>query len=236
MTVGDVVRVVLLFYLMPLWAVLLARLLLDERSTALALLRVALALAGAAVVLWPQGGGWPLPRSLADWLGVVGGFAFALNNVMLRREAHRPTRRARWRCSSAARCCRRWPRWRSASPAPGRRRRRAGSPARWRWRCCSWSATWRCSTARRGCRPTSPRWCMVSEVLFAAVGALALGAGRRAWRSRVGGALIVAAALLAALRPVRRCSLSAGRALGAARPGAGQQRGAELASSSGLAR
>ena len=32
----------------------------------------------------------PLPRSLADWLGVVGGFSFALNNVMLRREAARP--------------------------------------------------------------------------------------------------------------------------------------------------
>ena len=32
-TIGDVVRVVLLFYLMPLWAVLLARLLLDERLT-----------------------------------------------------------------------------------------------------------------------------------------------------------------------------------------------------------
>jgi len=89
-TVGDVVRVVLLFYLMPLWAVLLARLLLGEPLTTGAGLRVALALAGAAVVLQPDGGGWPLPRSLAEWLGVVGGFSFALNNVMLRREAHRP--------------------------------------------------------------------------------------------------------------------------------------------------
>ena len=87
-TVGDVVRVVLLFYLMPLWAVLLARVLLHERLTALALLRVALALGGAGIVLWPEGGsGWPLPRSLADWLAVAGGFSFALNNVMLRREA-----------------------------------------------------------------------------------------------------------------------------------------------------
>ena len=33
-TIGDVVRIVLLFYLMPLWAVLLARVLLDERLTA----------------------------------------------------------------------------------------------------------------------------------------------------------------------------------------------------------
>jgi drug/metabolite transporter (DMT)-like permease len=89
-TVGDVVRVVLLFYLMPLWAVLLARLLLREPLTAGAGLRVTLALAGAAIVLQPDGGGWPLPRTLAEWLGVIGGFSFALNNVMLRREAHRP--------------------------------------------------------------------------------------------------------------------------------------------------
>jgi len=89
-TIGDVVRVVLLFYLMPLWAVLLARWLLGEPLTGRAGLRVALALAGAAIVLQPEGGGWPLPRTLAEWLGVVGGFSFALNNVMLRREAHRP--------------------------------------------------------------------------------------------------------------------------------------------------
>lgn len=89
-TVGDVVRVVLLFYLMPLWAVLLARLLLHEPLTRAAALRVALALAGAAVVLWPAGAGLPLPRTLAEALGVLGGFSFALNNVMLRREARRP--------------------------------------------------------------------------------------------------------------------------------------------------
>ncbi|WP_164962470.1 DMT family transporter [Rubrivivax sp. JA1026] len=89
-TVGDVVRVVLLFYLMPLWTVLLARLLLGERLTRAAAFRVAMALVGAAVVLWPEGGGLPLPRTLPEWLGIAGGFSFALNNVMLRREAHRP--------------------------------------------------------------------------------------------------------------------------------------------------
>ena len=91
--IGDVVRVVLLFYLMPLWSVLLARVLLSEAITTAAIVRVLLALTGAAVVLWPdQPLSWqslPLPRSLPDWLGVLGGFSFALNNVMLRREAHR---------------------------------------------------------------------------------------------------------------------------------------------------
>ena len=89
-TAGDVVRVVLLFYLMPLWTVLLARLLLGEKLDGAAALRGALALAGAATVLWPAQGGLPLPASLSEWLGVLGGFTFALNNVMLRRESHRP--------------------------------------------------------------------------------------------------------------------------------------------------
>lgn len=88
-TVGDVVRVVLLFYLMPLWAVLLARLVLKERLSTGALLRAALALAGALIVLMPAEGGLPLPGSLTDLLGLAGGFTFALNNVMLRREAAR---------------------------------------------------------------------------------------------------------------------------------------------------
>jgi len=85
---GDVVRVVLLFYLMPLWAVLFARWLLHEPLTPTAGLRVLLALTGAAIVLWPDGaGGLPWPRTMPDWLGVIGGMAFALNNVMLRRES-----------------------------------------------------------------------------------------------------------------------------------------------------
>ncbi len=89
-TIGEVVRVVLLFYLMPVWAVLLARMMLDEPMRISALVRVALALTGAAIVLWPEQGGWPVPRSAGDWLGVLGGFGFALTNVVLRREAHLP--------------------------------------------------------------------------------------------------------------------------------------------------
>lgn len=86
--IGEVMRVVLLFYLMPLWTVLLARLLLGEHLTVRSAARVALALAGAALVLWPTGGGWPWPRGLADGLAVLGGFAFAFNSVMVRRVAH----------------------------------------------------------------------------------------------------------------------------------------------------
>jgi len=85
--IGEVVRVVLLFYLMPVWAALLARWLLGERITAAILGRIALALAGAAIVLHQPGMGVPLPSSLADWLGLSGGVAFATVNVLLRRNA-----------------------------------------------------------------------------------------------------------------------------------------------------
>ncbi len=89
-TTGEVVRVVLLFYLMPVWSALAARWLLDEAIDRRAVIRISLALAGAFIVLWEPGVGWPLPRSLADWLAIVAGATFALNNVLLRRYAHVP--------------------------------------------------------------------------------------------------------------------------------------------------
>lgn len=88
--VGEVVRVVLLFYLMPVWAALLARWLLAEPITPAAVARIGLALAGAVIVLYEPGMGLPLPASLPDWLGLVGGAGFAAVNVMLRRHAGDP--------------------------------------------------------------------------------------------------------------------------------------------------
>ncbi len=82
---GDVVRVVLLFYLMPIWSVLLAGPLLGEHMTRRSLLRVAAGLAGAMLVLYQPGAGMPVPRSLVEVAAVVGGAAFALNNVLLRK-------------------------------------------------------------------------------------------------------------------------------------------------------
>src|SRR6476659_7051438 len=72
-TVGDVVRVVLLFYLMPAWSVLLAWLVLGERPAPAALARLALALAGVATVMHEPGSGLPWPRALPDVLALMGG-------------------------------------------------------------------------------------------------------------------------------------------------------------------
>ena len=84
-SIGDVVRVVLLFYLMPAWSVLIAWLLLGERPSAAGLGRLVLALAGVAIVLDTAGTGLPWPRALPEWLALAGGFSFALTNVLLRR-------------------------------------------------------------------------------------------------------------------------------------------------------
>src|SRR6201994_156185 len=93
-SIGDVVRVVLLFYLMPLWSLLLARVILKEQLTPSSVVRVAMALAGAALVLShgepAAGGAGNRVAILPDVLALLGGFAFALNNVMLKREAAQP--------------------------------------------------------------------------------------------------------------------------------------------------
>ena len=89
-TVGDVVRVVLLFYLMPAWSVLVAWLLLGERPTGASLLRLGLAMAGVLIVLKTPEAAWPVPEKLPDWLALMGGLGFAVTNVLLRKTADTP--------------------------------------------------------------------------------------------------------------------------------------------------
>ena len=89
-TVGDVVRVVLLFYLMPAWTVVLAWILLGQRPTPASLFRLLVAMAGVVIVLKGPETPWPIPQSLPDWLAIAGGFSFALTNVVLRRLRHVP--------------------------------------------------------------------------------------------------------------------------------------------------
>ncbi|MCB1801630.1 MAG: DMT family transporter [Gammaproteobacteria bacterium] len=81
---GEVVRVVLLFFLSPLWTALFGRWLLGEALGLRTLVMLGLGLGGALVMLWdPALGRVPLNR--ADLFAASAGFAFALNNVMTRR-------------------------------------------------------------------------------------------------------------------------------------------------------
>ena len=82
---GHVVRVLLLFYLSPFWAVCLGWLMLGERLDGKSMLVFAVAVTGAIIMLWNEDVGIPWPRDHADWLAVSSGFAFALSNVFVRR-------------------------------------------------------------------------------------------------------------------------------------------------------
>ena len=63
-SISDVVRVLILFYLMPGWAVLLAWLVLKERPTRSALLRLVLAFVGVMIVLIPAAPASSSPQTL----------------------------------------------------------------------------------------------------------------------------------------------------------------------------
>lgn len=84
---GEVMRVLLLFYLAPLWTLLLARLLLNEKAGPKGLIIMALSLAGMFTMLW-QGRGWPLPQNGAEWIALSAGMGFAATNVLTRWAGH----------------------------------------------------------------------------------------------------------------------------------------------------
>ena len=82
---GEVMRVLLLFYLAPLWTVPLAHVLLDERLDRRGALVMAIAVAGAAVMLWHPEAGAPWPAARAEWFGLAAGLFFAFGNVLVRK-------------------------------------------------------------------------------------------------------------------------------------------------------
>ncbi|VVE47371.1 EamA family transporter [Pandoraea aquatica] len=84
-THGHVMRVLLLFYLTPVWTALFAHWLLGERVGLRGVGLIALALGGAGLMLWSPELGWPVPNNPGEWAGAIAGAAFALNNVLLRR-------------------------------------------------------------------------------------------------------------------------------------------------------
>ena len=200
-TQGDVVRVVLLFYLMPLWSVLLAWAFLGERPSLAALARVALALVGVAVVLKSPQADWPVPASLPDWLGVAAGFGFAVTNILLRRLRSAPGEARALAmfggCAvMAGATALAGTALGAMAPPP------LADPGWWGWAlllgtgfvfanvCLQYGA------ARLAASATSV--IMLSEVLFASVSSVALGAATMEARIWLGGALIVTAAVWSA--------------------------------------
>jgi drug/metabolite transporter (DMT)-like permease len=80
---GEVMRVLLLFYLTPAWTALFAHFILQERLTWAGGGLAALSLAGAVTMLWSPRLGLPVPGNLAEWAGLAGGMGFAMSNVLI---------------------------------------------------------------------------------------------------------------------------------------------------------
>jgi drug/metabolite transporter (DMT)-like permease len=210
-TTGDVVRVVLLFYLMPTWSLLLAWWLLGERPTHGALSRLGLALLGVVLVLKTPESPWPLPQDLPDVLALLAGFCFALTNIWLLRLQHTPESSRMVAmfgggalmavvCAVVATLTGVIP----AMPAFGLLGdvSVAQAAATWAPYVMGLSAAFLVSNftlqygaARLSAHATA--MVMMSEVVFASVSSVALGASTLSWRVGLGGGMIVLAALLA---------------------------------------
>ena len=208
-TTGDVVRVVLLFYLMPTWSLLLAWWLLDERPTRGALARLGLALLGVVLVLKTPDSPWPLPQDLPDALALLAGFCFALTNIWLLRLQHTPESSRMLAmfgggalmalaCAAVATLTGVIPAV-VAAPLDGLD---VSTIAAWTPYVLGLSAAFLVSNfalqygaARLSAHTTA--MVMMSEVVFASVSSVALGASALTWRVGLGGGMIVLAALLA---------------------------------------
>ena len=80
---GEVMRVMLLFYLSPLWTLIMAHFWLKERTNKRGLAVIFLSLIGAFIMFW-QDGALPLPNNKAEWLALSSGLGFAMTNVITR--------------------------------------------------------------------------------------------------------------------------------------------------------
>ena len=205
-TVGDVVRVVLLFYLMPAWSVLVAWLLLGEKPTASSLLRLALAMAGVLIVLKTPDSPWPIPQGGADWLALMGGMTFAITNALLRKFQHTPSD-ARMLAmfgggALIATLVALLGMTQQVVPAPALLA--AGIPVLLALSLAFMvsNAALQFGAARLAASATS--LVMLTEILFASASAALLGAATFTPRIVLGGSLIVLAAAWAALAPTSR--------------------------------
>ena len=82
----EVVTAILLFYLSPVWATVLGRVLLAERLTGSRLTALALGLGGLWVVLGGESG-VPLPRNAGDWCALVAGVTWALGTLRVHQDS-----------------------------------------------------------------------------------------------------------------------------------------------------
>jgi len=84
---GEVVRVMLLFYLSPVWTIFLAHFMLNEDTQKRHYIAGFISLIGAFIMFWEPGYLIHLD-SKSDWLALSSGLGFAITNVMTRKHEH----------------------------------------------------------------------------------------------------------------------------------------------------
>ena len=201
-SISDVVRVLILFYLMPAWAVMLAWLLLDERPTRNAALRLLLAFTGVMIVLIPADlQTSSLTFSFADALSLGGGFSFALTNVLLKRLGNTPSEARMFAMFSGgallalfAGLAGMTQGWVNAMPAIS---------SSWVWLAAGLSLAFLCGNValQYGAgrlRSSTTSVVMLTEIVFGSLSAVSLGAAVLDTRTLIGGGLIILASALAA--------------------------------------
>ena len=82
---GNILRVLLLFYLSPLWATLMGWAFLRERIARIGFASLVIAMSGALLMLWNPVLGAPWPQGKTDWMALTSGFAFALSITITRK-------------------------------------------------------------------------------------------------------------------------------------------------------
>jgi drug/metabolite transporter (DMT)-like permease len=201
---------------------LLAWWILGERPTRGALMRLSLALVGVLLVLKTPESSWPLPQDLPDVLALLAGFSFALTNIWLLRLQHAPesSRMVAMFGGGAvmATVCAALATFAGVIPAVltmpvdgldvSAMAASLGNATTlqavttWAPYVVGMSAAFLVSNftlqygaARLSAHTTA--MVMMSEVVFASVSSVALGASTLSWRIALGGGMIVLAALLA---------------------------------------
>ena len=82
---GEVVRVMILFYLSPVWATLLAFFILNERLKRRNIFALVLAVAGVFLISWHPEIEFMKSFDRADFYAISSGLAFAVTNILVRK-------------------------------------------------------------------------------------------------------------------------------------------------------
>jgi drug/metabolite transporter (DMT)-like permease len=86
----DVVHAILLFYLTPVWGIILGRIFLGDKISTPRVIAMILAIIGM-LTIFGLGSKFPLPQNLGDWLGLCSGFMWAVAMVLINKNKNHST-------------------------------------------------------------------------------------------------------------------------------------------------